>query len=873
MLNFGLKGINVFYWKIYLPLIFNSKKMKAKIFIYCVWAVFATGFIVAKYQPKRVYSPANLKKEKESRSYALDALQFTTAAAAYPNKDIPQDAYVSAMNWYKLDKANKLKTKALSSSSTPWISMGPTNIGGRTIAIALDPNDTGTIWLGSASGGLWKSTTGGIGSNAWTYVPLGYPVLGIGAIAINPANSKVMYVGTGEVYSYYSYSQGIVNLRPTRGSYGMGLFKSIDGGNTWTQSINWTYQQNRGIWKIIINPLNPNTVYAATTEGVYKSMDAGNTWTLSLNEKMVMDMIMNNRDTNILLCGVGNYGSAVHGVYRTTNSGGTWTAVTSGLPAPTYQGRICFAEYANGNDTMYAHICDVYNTIGIYESTNSGASWIQLSTQNIASYQGWYSRGLAIQPGNPSNMLAVGVDLFYSTDAGISFSDNTNYLYHTDIHDIIVNPLNPNMVYIITDGGLFRSNDFGSTCYDCNSGYVSSQHYIGSISATDTTVLLSGLQDNNTIKYIPGGGNLWNYVIGGDGSYNAIDHTNDMQQFGSYQYLNVYQSPNQGYSWFQILTNPDVADSTNNYGAFLSPFVLCYSNTSYIYAGGQGLQLSTDGGNSFNFMGNNPVNSNNTWIMTIAASYTNPDSVYFATSPSATDSLAVFFSADSGAHITNISAGLPNRYPRRIAVNPSNSAELYIALSGFGTGHLFKSLNGGKKWTDISVSLPDMPFECITVDPMYPTVLYAGCDYGVFVSMDDGNTWQSFDTGFPDATMVFDILVSPSDRYLYAFTHGRGIFKRDLSSLALGIANPATNNTSFKIYPNPAFDKLNISFDYKTGHTYAVVICDISGKEITSITLTNHNYSIPVSGLSSGAYLVTLKEDSEIQSSSKFIKE
>ena len=848
--------------------------MKNKYFLLAV--AFITITLASRYLiPLKEKEKHNLieRGERENKSFALDALQFTTQAASYPNKDIPADAYVSAINWYK---NNINSDKRVLSASTSWQSMGPINMGGRTIAFAMDPTDTSVIWLGSASGGLWKSTTGGIGNIAWTYVPLGFQVLGVSCIAINPANHNEMYVGTGEVYSDSSYSQGLIDLRPTRGSYGMGLFKSTDGGNTWTQSINWTYQQNRGIWKIVINPLNPAIVYAATTIGIYKSTNSGATWTQILNIPMAMDLQIHNIDTNILICGCGNYGSTLHGIYRTTNSGTTWSVITNGLPTPnSTNGRITFTENQNNNDSMYAHICDIYNTVGIYLSADKGQTWTQMTSTDIANYQGWYSKGMLLQNGNPSNMLAGGIDLWGSNDGGATFNDLSvnSYVFHTDVHDIIGNPLDPNKIYILTDGGLFRSNDFGNTYYQCDGGYNTTQSYIGSVSSTDTTVLLSGLQDNYVIKY--GGSQTWYPVIGGDGCYNAIDHTNDMVEYGAYQYLNVYSSSDQGnfynYDTYQILTNNSNA-TTSNYAAFLAPYILCYSNTQYIYAGGLGLQLSTDGGNTFNFMGNNPVNDSG-YIMTIAASYTNTDSVYFATAPNATDNMKVFFSTNGGTTVTDITAGLPNRYPRRIAVNPTNSKEVYIVFSGFGGKHVFKSTNAGASWTDISVSLPDMPFECITVDPLHPGTLYAGCDFGVFYSLDKGNTWTSYDNGFPDATMVFDLIVSPSDRYLYAFSHGRGIFKRSLADVPNSVHPISTVNSSVKVYPNPAYDELHINTNGNSADKYITYLYDMEGKQIEISRFTGTNYTINVNGLASGTYMLNLSKNGSPFATQKFIKE
>jgi len=814
-------------------------------------AVVSSLILVMTRTPSPVTEKKPIKKER-TRSEAMDALQFFSQAAAFPNRDIPDNAYAGAMNWYKENAPLTSKNAA----STSWISIGPRNMGGRTNAMAFDPTDTATIWLGSASGGLWKSTTGGIGANAWTYVPLGFPVLGISSIAINPANKNEMYVGTGEVYSYGSNSQGIGDIRPTRGSYGMGLFKSVNGGATWSPVINWTYSQTRGIWDVVINPLMPSTVYAATTEGVYKSLDAGATWSLVLNLQMCMDLEMHDVDTNILLCGVGNYGSPVQGVYRTTNSGGAWAQNTSGLPSATYQGRITFTKYQNNNDIMYAHVCDVYNTVGIYRSTNKGQSWTQLTTQNISSYQGFYTKGMVVKPGNSNSVLAGGVYVFRSTNGGTSFNQISNG-YHLDIHDIVANPLDGNKIYFLTDGGLYRSNDFANSFYDCNGGYVTTQHYIGSVSSTDTTVLLSGLQDNYTIKYFPPYN--WYPMIGGDGCYNAIDHNNDMIQYGAYQYLNVFKDNTQGNNFpTQILSNSASATG-GNYAAFLAPYILCYSNTQYIYAGGQALQRSINGGSSFSYRGNNPVN-NGMQIMAIACSYTNTDSIYFATAPDQSNNMKMFFSSNGGTTVTDISAGLPNRYPRRIAVNPKDSREVYAVFSGFGTGHVFKSSNNGSTWTDVSTNLPDMPFECVLVDPLDPNYVYAGCDFGVFVSADKGLTWSSYDTGFPDATMVFDLQISPGTRYMYAFTHGRGIFKRDLSDLVLGV-NTSFNNFSLNVFPNPASNEIHIELPVGGHDNYHVFLYTTEGKMVFSADLPAHLNTIPLSGLANGGYIVSIHKN------------
>ncbi len=238
----------------------------------------------------------------------------------------------------------------------------------------------------------------------------------------------------------------------------------------------------------------------------------------------------------------------------------------------------------------------------------------------------------------------------------------------------------------------------------------------------------------------------------------------------------------------------------------------------------------------------------------------------------------MFFSANQGTTVTDITAGLPDRYPRKIAVNPSNSKEVYIVFSGFGTGHVFKSLNSGGTWTDISTALPDMPFETVTVDPMYPRHIFVGCDFGAFYSTDDGATWTSYDTGFPDATEVYDLLVSPLDHYLYAFTFGRGQWKRDLSDITTSVNDVKVVTLNAKMYPNPATTDLHINISnlsQVSAGNLQLSIYTIQGKEVYNSALAPNNsqLTIPVSGLSSGMYFVNIKNDNKIVYSDKFVKE
>ncbi len=788
------------------------------------------------------FTPEPSKKERgknsgEQLSESWAALQFLSNSRAYPFADIPPDAYPKAERFYKTHFENQSARTTEVQSSSSWQSIGPNNIGGRTLAIAIDPTDTATIWLGSASGGLWKSTTGGTGLNAWTYIPTGFPVRGITSIAINPNNHNEIYIGTGETYTYGSAVNGLIQ-RPTRGSAGIGILKTTDGGLTWTHSLNWSYNSVRGVWDFKINPLNPSIVYAATTEGVYKTTNAGATWNLSLNQLMVMDLEIDKVDTNIIYAGVGNGSSPNKGIYKTSNSGATWAVLTNGLPPNTHTGRITITAYPGNNNRIMAVIGELYSTVGVYESTNQGVSWVAKNSPftEILSYQGWYAEGLCYRTNDPTQILFGGVEVFRSASSGnsllqVSNNGNPGDGIHSDIHDIISNPLDPNKIYFATDGGLYRSDDFGDTYYACTEGYVTTQFYIGSVSQQDGNLLLGGLQDNYSVQFT--GTNYWFPVVGGDGSFNAINPLNDQVQYASYQYLNVYKTNNAWSNGFQIINHPSAADLYNNV-AFIAPLILCPSNPQVLYAATEELLRSNNGGSNWFPTSGNVISAVGEPAIALAVSATNVDSVFASTAPSDTQHNHLWRSIDGGQTFTDITGTLPDRFIRDITLNPDNSQEIFVALSGFGAGHIFKSLNGGDTWTDVSTALPDVPFHCITYNPTNTNKVFAGSDLGVFVSIDDGATWTAFNSNLPDGAMVFDLVYSLVDTSLVAFTHGYGAYKISLADFSVSTEeNHFIESFTQNVITNPCRGFIHLMINSGTEGNAELLLYDINGKSIS----------------------------------------
>jgi len=824
----------------------------------------------------------NFKESEENETGALESMQWQSQVRAFPEKDIPQDKFYKAFEYSNKNLSDKFSNKMLEQ----WQCIGPYNIGGRSLCLAVNPIDTAVIYIGSSSGGLWKSTTGGIGASAWTLVNTGYPSLAVSSIAIDSVNPNVMYIGTGENYGY-QYSLNGLDVRVTRGMYGIGILKTTDGGLNWNKSLDWSYNNRTGIWKILINPQNNNILYAATSEGIYKSTNAGGNWTSSLGYKMVMDMLINPVNPNILFASIGNLTNNVptplaeRGIFKSTDAGVTWNKLAGGLPS-TWSGKANLDMYKGNPDIVVASICnDVTSYVGFYRTTNAGVNWTVGSTSLASGNQGWYNNGVIIKSNDQNTILVGTLNVEKSTNFGSSFTTNSSWsawysgatppgqpegptnFVHADVHNFTSNPKDPNKVYILADGGLYRSNTFGSanSFYSCNGGFVSSQFYatLGN-SYQDSNYCIGGLQDNRSAFYQGNPG--WYKTSGGDGFCSAVNANNDNIVYTSYTYGDIERSTNRGVSF--NYTGPLTAGDPN-YFCFAAPFIVCKSNPQIVYLGSKGVYKATDGGAG---TWSGPYDSQiTTKILSMAASYYSTDTLYVGALP--TDGSAkIFRSINGGVNYTNITGSIvPNAYPTGMTINPSNSQQVYVTFGGFGNVHVIKSTNGGNNWTDISSNLPDIPHHTILVDPLYPNNIYVGNDLGVYATTDGGVNWGEFRTGMPYA-LVFDLSISYPSRNLRAATHGSGIWQIKLLQNPLAIQiNTSQTPSSYMLeqnYPNPFNPSTKIKFQSPKNGFVTLKIYDMQGKLVSSLVNQNLNagyYEInyDASKLSSGFYFYNLK--------------
>ncbi len=798
-----------------------------------------------------LFHPHKIERRETEKPEAMEALDFWTQARSYPHADIPADRYFKAF-----EAAKRLPT--LDNPNDAWRSIGPNNFSGRMISIALNPLNPSTVYAGAASGGLWRSRTGGLGGD-WQRITTGFPVLGVNAIVIHPTDSNTIYIGTGETYRYLGSTGGIV-IRTTRGSYGMGILKTTNGGATWTRSLDWSYNQQRGVQAIRLNPQNRNTILAATSEGVYRSTDAGATWTNTLGILMATDIVINPTDTTLALAVCGNFSSTGGGIYRSTNSGQSFAQVAGIAP---YSGKGMLEVFSASPNVVYASLADSTTGTGsLRRTTNFGANWSLVSSQALYGVQGWYSHFVAVHPTDSNQVVRGGVNIYKSTNGGVS-STNVGGAYF-DMHHYAHHPTNPNILYIVSDGGVFRSTNFGDSYQNAHTGLLSSQFYNGfSCSRTDSFVAMGQVQDHFGYRYT--GALAWPGGAVDEVGWTSINQLNDFIQFaGSRGGGSISKSTDRGLSFLNSSSG-----ITGGISCWNTPFVQSPSHPNVLYFGRSIVFKTTDGAASWRATNSGAALDGNA-CLSMAVAATNPDTAFAATIPhTGIGRPQMFRTTNGGLSWTNATSTLPNRYPMDIAFDPRNSRIVYAAFGGFDTTRVARSGDAGTTWTDISGTLPNVPTTAVAIDPFNSNVVYVGSDIGVYVSTNGGTTWSGFNDGLPEAVIVADLVVSPSNRSLRVATHSNGVYERKLLESATGVSERPPVVSAFSLeqnYPNPFNPTTTIRFTLARAGFVTLTVFDLQGRRVATLVrgerpIGLHTIQWTAATLSSGVYFYRLQGD------------
>ena len=804
------------------------------------------------------------KNTIKKTSGAGKALDIWSIERSYPNDHVKSRAFLETFR----SEVVKAKTNSRRDEHK-WESLGPENVGGRTLCLAFHPTNEDIIFAGSASGGLWKSTTQGQGRNAWEYVSTGFPVLGVASIAIDQHDPNIMYIGTGEVYGSGGAEPGTI-VRITRGSYGIGILKTIDGGATWSHALSFEDNQLKGVQDLVISPKNSSIIFAATSDGVYRSLDAGDSWSLIFNQPHCFDLEIDPRDGTTIYVTQGNFNGnlipSLSGIFKSTDGGNTFNELLDPGLITAWSGNAKLALDPNNPDILYASVqVGWFNQGpttpgGVFMSTNGGQTWTYRNNQNIAQFQGWYSHDIAVNPLNSSEIINVGIAAwkstnsaqlftqhstnswnFHPTDAGIPVKipvdipeGDDNYV-HSDIHAVYYHPIN-NKVFYACDGGVFVSTNGEAPFTTLNGGLQTSQIYADmSSSATNPDFCMIGMQDN--ASYVYDGTPAWSRFIGGDGMSTKINQEDDNISYASWQGLNVVKMLDRGLDTSWLSMSPALLPA-NDAVAFSGPYELAPSDQNIMYAGSGYIHRSDNGGDSWNTV-SQPLDVAGNVATKIAISFDDPDLLLVATTidPRASTNVPkILKSEDGGKTFTPKLNGLPNRIAKDLTFHPENAQEAYVVFSGFGSDHVFVTYDGGELWQSLdNGTLPDVPTNTIFIDPQNQNDIYVGNDLGIYYSDDRGLSWESINEGLKDAVMVYDINYSPSNRKIRIATHGHGVYERDLLNAPYSATEEADKILAdISVFPNPANEMIQITIDSHEP-IESIEVLDLNGSMVATI--------------------------------------
>ncbi|CAG0993142.1 Xyloglucanase Xgh74A [Flavobacteriales bacterium] len=665
-----------------------------------------------------------------------------------------------------------------------WAFLGPTNVptngggAGRCNFVRFDPNNNNTVYTGSPGGGLWKSTNSGSSWTNWNTDNL--PVIGCSDLAIDPTNTNVMYLATGDGDASDTYS--------------IGVLKSTDGGINWnTTGLNWTVNQGRVIRRLIVNPSNTNILIAATSNGIYRTTNGGTAWT-QVQTGSFYDAEFKPGDPNTVYATTDQF-------YKSTDGGATWTQITAGVPAANLVNRLAIGVTPANANYVYilASLQSNSGFQGMYRSTNSGTNFTTQSTSpNIMGWdnggdsggQGWYDLSIAISPTNANEVFTGGVNVWRSTDGGVNWVLNAHWYggfskpyVHADIHDLIFVPGSGTTVWVGSDGGIFRTTNNGTSYTDLSNGLQIGQMYRLGTSATNANLNLTGWQDNGTNRLSSG---AWARVIGGDGMECIIDHSNANTMYGELYYGNIRKSTNGGAS-FATIVNSGGAGVHGN-GNWVTPYVMHPSNAQTLLVGKSGLYRTIDGGTNWTTLGAIAGSGN---VCAIAYAPSNPNIIYVARTNT------IHVSTNGGTSFTNITTGLPNLNITYIAVSNTDPNKVYVTYSGYtAASKVYMSTNGGTSWTNYSTGLPNLPVNCIVYENNSSDGVYVGTDVGVYYRNSGLGSWTSFSNNLPNV-IVDELEIQYSSQKVRAATFGRGLWESDLySPPQQPVANFSANPTS-----------------------------------------------------------------------------
>jgi photosystem II stability/assembly factor-like uncharacterized protein len=694
-----------------------------------------------------------------------------------------------------------------------WRNIGPAITSGRVVDIAVPggPSNASvsTFYIASASGGLWKTTNGGT-----TFEPIfdRESTISIGAVAVAPSNPDIVWVGTGEANNQRS------------SSWGDGIYKSVNGGKTWTEM---GLKASQHIGRIIVHPANADIVYVAALgplwgsgreRGLFKTTDGGKTWT---NTKFIsehtgfVDVAMDPTNPEVLYAAAYQRerraysflgGGPESGIYKTTDGGATWRKLTEGLPKGDV-GRIGLSVSRSHPETAYALV--QASDGGVYRSDDFGESWRRTNNADVTP---WYYSQIRVDPSDPERVYTLAINLSVSEDGGKTFRQDVARTTHVDHHAMWIDPNDSNHLIIGNDGGCYMSRDRGKT-WDFAANLPVAQFYAIAVDMREPFYhVYGGTQDNRSWGAPSGTRNRagitnadWYQTVGGDGFYSAIDYSDPNIVYAESQEGGVVRYDVKTGERKSIKPQPAPGKPPYRWN-WSAPILVSPHDPKTVYFAANFLFKSPDRGDSWQALGGDLTRQRNrdtlpmmgkVWDRTAisrhegTAQYGNVSTI--DESPlkkgllyAGTDDGLVQTSRDGGAtwSKTEKFPGVPEEtYVSRVTASPSQEGTVFATFDGHRSNdfkpYVLKSTDYGATWTSITANLPASGSAyVIRQHPRNASLLFAGTEFGVFVSIDGGGSWTALRNNLPTLA-VHDMIIHPRENDLVAGTHGRGIWILD----------------------------------------------------------------------------------------------
>lgn len=791
---------------------------------------------------------ANRNTNEKGKGYkAFRRWEHFAAPRVYPTGDLTQlqltvPNYETFLRNYESENSVSGKLTgggpALIASST-WSANGPFGAlngsagsqflkSGRLNFITIDPTNTLSLWVGAPAGGLWHSTNGG---SSWTTNTDQLGVIGCSDLAIDPTNTNIMYLATGDG-----------DAGDTRT---IGVLKSTNGGATWSATgFTNPVTSYLLIRRLLINPNNTQIVMAATNSGIYRTTNGGTSWTIVSNQN-TYDLEFKPGDPNTVYAAGNNFRIS-------TNGGASFTQITAGLPTTGFQ-RLAIAVTPNDNNYVYllGSRSSDSGFEGLYRSTVGGTLFTAMSTSaniNVLGWnstgtdvggQGWYDLCIAASPLDKDEIVVGGVNVWRSLNGGTNWSIYGHWVgtgapfTHADHHDLEYAP----------DGTLFNCNDGTvykrtSTSWQEISGLMNiSQIYKIGLSTMTANKWITGHQDNGTSIW---SGTSYQARIGGDGMDCFIDRTNDLNVFGSTQNGGFQRSTNGGSSWTGATTGLSGT----------APWVTVWKQdpqvANTLYAGRQNLFVSTNLAAGWSSLTALPATGN---IIEFAIAPSNNQVIYVLKSN------GIYKTTNAGTTWTTVTNGVPvaSAQPENICIDPTDPNNAWVVLSGYSAGNkVYMTTNGGSTWTNYSANLPNIPANCIVYQPGTNDLVYVGMDIGVYYRSNTSATWTLYNTGLPNVPVSDLEITAVNNGLLHAATYGRGVWSVSLYT------PPGAPNSLFTFPNNLQCVGSTMTFSDQSQNTptsWSWSVTPSAGVVINSPTSQNPSITFP----SPGSYTVAMQ--------------